>query len=111
MNAVHPSPALIDAVAQKAARIERCAARATQELQTSADFASDFTRQDAAILNIQRACELALDIGNMVGFRNLAIHEYDQINMVIVQHIIQHEMHGLSRFAGTPLQRLTAPQP
>lgn len=28
-----------------------------------ATFATNFTRQDAAVLNIQRACEAALDIG------------------------------------------------
>jgi uncharacterized protein YutE (UPF0331/DUF86 family) len=29
----------------------------------SASFAEDFTRQDTAIWNIQRACEAALDMG------------------------------------------------
>jgi uncharacterized protein YutE (UPF0331/DUF86 family) len=29
----------------------------------AATFATDFTRQDAAVLNVQRACEAALDMG------------------------------------------------
>ncbi len=33
-------------------------------------FATDFTRQDAAILNIQRACEAALDMGQHVVRRD-----------------------------------------
>ncbi|MCR5863684.1 type VII toxin-antitoxin system HepT family RNase toxin [Aquincola sp. J276] len=98
----------------KAAAIERCVRRAREEYERGPDsFATDFTRQDAAILNIQRACEAALDMGQhlvrrdqlglpqsarqvfdllaraghidvaladamkrMVGFRNIAVHEY-----------------------------------
>lgn len=53
-----------DVLINKAAVIERCVARAREEYAANpAMFASDFTRQDAAILNIQRACEAALDMG------------------------------------------------
>lgn len=53
-----------DVLINKAAVIERCVARAREEYAANpAVFASDFTRQDAAILNIQRACEAALDMG------------------------------------------------
>jgi uncharacterized protein YutE (UPF0331/DUF86 family) len=53
-----------DVILNKAATIERCVARARQEyLKGPESFSGDFTRQDAAILNIQRACEAALDIG------------------------------------------------
>lgn len=53
-----------DVLINKAAVIERCVARAKEEYAANpAMFASDFTRQDAAILNIQRACEAALDMG------------------------------------------------
>jgi uncharacterized protein YutE (UPF0331/DUF86 family) len=38
-------------------------ARAREEYAASPDFATDFTRQDAAVLNIQRACEACLDMG------------------------------------------------
>lgn len=52
-----------DLLFNKAATIERCVARAREEYEANPDgFASDFTRQDAAILNIQRACEAALDM-------------------------------------------------
>ncbi len=57
---------LRDALAQKAARLERCIARAREERAAATDFAADQTRQDAAILNVQRACELAMDMANMV---------------------------------------------
>lgn len=47
-----------------AATIERSVARVREEYQADpAGFADNNTRQDAAILNIQRACEAALDMG------------------------------------------------
>ena len=53
-----------DVLINKAATIERCVARAREEyFSDPATFASNVTRQDAAILNIQRACEAALDMG------------------------------------------------
>jgi uncharacterized protein YutE (UPF0331/DUF86 family) len=103
-----------DVLLNKAATIERCVARVREEYASDPDtFATNFTRQDASILNIQRACEAALDMGHhiirreslcmpqssrdvfalladahwldpqladhmkrMVGFRNIAVHEY-----------------------------------
>lgn len=45
-----------DTLVNKAASIERCVSRAKAEYIRDPDtFAQDFTRQDAAILNIQRA--------------------------------------------------------
>jgi uncharacterized protein YutE (UPF0331/DUF86 family) len=56
-----------DVILNKAATIERCVARAREEFAHAPEtFATDFTRQDAAILNVQRACEAALDLGQHV---------------------------------------------
>ena len=53
-----------DVMINKAATIERCVQRARDEYEKDRSrFSSDNTRQDAAILNIQRACEAALDMG------------------------------------------------
>lgn len=53
-----------DVLVNKAATIERCVARAREEYEADpATFATNFTRQDAAVMNVQRACEAALDIG------------------------------------------------
>lgn len=53
-----------DVLINKAATTERCATRSHEEyVRDPASFATDFTRQDAATLNIQRACETALDMG------------------------------------------------
>lgn len=56
-----------DVLLNKAATIERCVARARDEFNADPQtFATNFTRQDAAILNIQRACEAALDMGHHI---------------------------------------------
>lgn len=53
-----------DVLLNKAATIERGVARAREEYaRDPASFALDSTRQDAAILNVLRACEAALDMG------------------------------------------------
>jgi len=53
-----------DVLINKAATVERCVARARAEYQSDpATFATNFTRQDAATLNVQRACEAVLDMG------------------------------------------------
>ena len=119
-----------DVLLNKAATIERCVSRAKQEYHTAPEtFDDDFTRQDAAILNIQRACEATLDMGQhvireygmgipqsardifsilaqshvidvdladklqrMVGFRNIAVHEYQTLQLPITIAIIQHHL-------------------
>jgi uncharacterized protein YutE (UPF0331/DUF86 family) len=119
-----------DVLINKAATIERCVGRAREEYQRDPDsFATDFTRQDAAILNIQRACEAALDMGQhlirrerlgvpqsardvfallaqsgwidltladglkrMVGFRNIAVHDYQALQLPITVAIIRKHL-------------------
>ncbi len=111
----------------KAAVIERCVRRVREEYAAAGDgFDTDFTRQDAAVLNIQRACEAALDMGQhlarrerlgipqsardvfallaqsgwinpaladnlkrMVGFRNIAVHDYQSLQLPITIAIIE----------------------
>ncbi len=56
-----------DILINKSATVERCVARAREEYaHDPANFATDFTRQDAAILNVQRACEAVLDMGQHI---------------------------------------------
>lgn len=132
-----------DVLINKAASIERCVARAREEYaKDPASFASDFTRQDAAILNIQRACEAALDMGqhlirrerlgvpqsardvfellaqggwvtaalaaglkNMVGFRNIAVHEYQALQLPITVAIITKHLGDFLEFSAAILRR------
>ena len=56
-----------DVLVNKSATVERCVARAREEYaHDPANFATDFTRQDAAILDVQRACEAVLDMGQHI---------------------------------------------
>jgi len=56
-----------DIMINKIQSIHRCIKRAKEEYQLAGDhFPQDFSRQDAAILNITRACEQAIDLANVV---------------------------------------------
>ena len=55
-----------DVVNNKAASIRLCVKRAREDHAAADDFASDFTRQDAAILNVLRACEQSVDLANHI---------------------------------------------
>lgn len=132
-----------DVLINKAATIERCVARVREEyLRDPATFASDFTRQDAAILNIQRACEAALDMGQhlirrerlgvpqsardvfallaqggwvaplladnlkrMVGFRNIALHDDQALELPITVSIIQTHLDEFLQYSQALLLR------
>ena len=56
-----------DIVINKIQSIQRCVLRAREEYRTDPDgFATHYTRQDAAMLNVLRACETAIDLANHV---------------------------------------------
>lgn len=130
--------------ALKITSLQRCIARA-RETRAAAedDFATNYNLQDAAILNIIRACETAIDLANMlvrkkqlgipteskdafrllarehliedsmadslgamVGFRNIAVHQYDKLDLDIVESVITDELDVLLRFAETVRRHL-----
>ncbi len=132
-----------DVVVNKVQSIQRCVLRAREEYRAAGgQFQSDYTRQDAAILNITRACEQAIDLANhlirseklgiptdsaesfgllvkagilsveladklkkMVGFRNTVIHEYQAVDMHIVEAVIKSGLDDLLAFAQVCLGR------
>lgn len=60
-----------DVLLKKAAIVERFVGRAREEYAAAgAGFATDFTRQDAAVMNIQRACEATVDMANHIVRRD-----------------------------------------
>jgi uncharacterized protein YutE (UPF0331/DUF86 family) len=131
-----------DVLLQKTATIRRCVQRAREERAAAGEaFSTDFTHQDASLLNLFRACESAIDLANhmvrlhqlgvpawsaqafemlgrsgkippnlsermsrMVGFRNLAIHEYEKIDMDLVESLFDGPMEDLLEFARTALE-------
>lgn len=126
-----------DVLINKAATIERCVRRAREGYSADPEsFLTNYTRQDAAILNIQRACEAALDMGQylirrdklgvpqsardvftllaqanwisldladqmkrMVGFRNIAVHDYQTLQIPITVNIIEKHLDEFLEFS------------
>jgi uncharacterized protein YutE (UPF0331/DUF86 family) len=105
------------------------------------ELKENWTRQDAIILNLQRACEAAIDMANrmiklrrlgypkesrdsftilqraqvldratmltmhaMVGFRNVAVQEYLELDLARVRDIIEHRLDDLLAFSKAMLQ-------
>jgi len=115
-----------DVVPGKVTIIERCVARVRQEYgDDEQNLFANLTRQDSIVLNLQRACEAAIDVAmhlvrlhrlgvpeesrqafeflgdarllppdlaermtRMVGFRNVAIHNYRKLDLQVVKSIV-----------------------
>ncbi|MGB3543780.1 type VII toxin-antitoxin system HepT family RNase toxin [Rubrivirga sp.] len=130
-----------DVVLNKAAVIGRCVARVREE--SGLDPAlEDVTRQDSVVLNLQRACQAAIDLAmracrmdglgipqdsrdafrllieadvlpeplgasmrSMVGFRNVAVHDYQTLSLPIVRAIVRGHLGDLEAFAAWALRR------
>ena len=126
-----------DVLLNKAASIERAVHRVREEhAGDDSRLLSDQTRQDAIILNLQRACESSIDgamhlvrvhrlgipqdtreafellerativdaaladrMKKMVGFRNVAIHDYQKLNLDIVRRIVVDHLDDFLAFA------------
>ncbi len=118
-----------DVIFNKMETIERCINRIKEVYDNNQDNLNDYTKQDSIILNIQRACEAAIDLAmhiiseknlgipqnsrdsfevlhsnniiddklngkmkSMVGFRNIAVHDYKVLNIKVVQAIIENHL-------------------
>ena len=56
----------------KKTSIDRCIKRINEDFQD--DFLTNYTKQDAVILNIERACQAAIDMGNrLLKINNLGL--------------------------------------
>lgn len=137
-----------DVVLNKCAIIERCVRR-VREVYAGDDenLTGDITKQDSMILNIQRACEAAIDLAMhlvrknrlgvpqesrdafrmlekasilepdlagslsaMVGFRNIAVHAYQDMDLDKVRLIILERLDDLLAFSSLALRRHASPQ-
>jgi len=132
-----------DVILNKAGVIERCVARVREEHAGDDDnLLKNFTRQDSIILNLQRACEAAIDLAmhlvkvndlgvpqesrdafslldgaelldhnaaeklmKMVGFRNIAVHDYRKMNLDVVRSIIHNELGVFLDFSKWAIQQ------
>lgn len=116
--------------------IERCLRRIEDEYEGDpANLHDDVTRQDAIILNLQRACQATMDhamhlvrehelgvpqesreafalleenghvdlkltrrLMRMVWVRNVAVREYQELNLDIVQTIVEEHLSDFTQF-------------
>lgn len=118
-----------DVILNKVAIIERCLARVREEFRSDSTRLDDQTVEDAIVLNLQRACEAAIDLAmrvvardrlgipqdsrhgftlleeagelspdladrmkRMVGFRNIAVHDYTQLSRPILESILRDRL-------------------
>lgn len=116
--------------------IERCIKRINEIYDGNSKSLENIDKQDAIVLNLQRACQAAIDMGmyvisvknlgipqskkgtftileekniisaemakkmrGMLRFRNVAIHEYQELDLNIVQSIIENNLQDLLEFA------------
>jgi len=121
----------------KVASMERCIKRIQEEYHGhETEFLTNYTKQDAIILNLQRACEISIDaamhivqvkalglpqgsrdafvlleeskiispslsqqLQSMVGFRNIAVHEYTRLDPSIVISVIEKHLGDFLAFS------------
>ena len=69
-----------DILLNKAAIIERCIRRVGEEVRACPLY-DDFSHVDALTLNIERAC--------MAGFRNIAVHQYEELDMDVLRWVVE----------------------
>lgn len=124
-----------DILLNKAAIIRRCLARVREEYSGEPANLENLTRQDAMVLNIQRACEAAIELAMsfvaqrslgipqtsrdafqllqnarvlteetarrmraMVGFRNIAVQNYQELQLPILQNVIERHLMDFETF-------------
>jgi uncharacterized protein YutE (UPF0331/DUF86 family) len=133
-----------DVILNKASSIERCLHRIEEEYAgNDQNLVENQTKQDAIILNLQRACETAIDLAmyvvsqrklgvpqdsrdafsllqtggilpaklaqrmqRMVGFRNVAVHEYTRLNLEVVHSIITKQLDDFRTFSSIIVKSL-----
>lgn len=116
--------------------IQRCIKRIEEEYDNNKENLYDYRRLDPIVLNLQRACEAAIDIAmyiisnrklgvpqtkkeaflkleengliskevsanmqKMIGFRNIAVHDYKQIDEEILADVIKNHLIDFITFA------------
>lgn len=118
--------------------IERCIKRINEIYDNNPATLQNYDKQDAILLNLQRACQATIDIGmyiisvrnlgipqskkgtftvleenkiissgmakkmrGMLRFRNIAIHENQELDLNVVQNIIENNLQDMLEFART----------
>lgn len=136
-----------DVILNKKVSIERCVKQIRLYYSDTQDFSSDYLRQDAIVVNIQRIADLSIDIANyvlkkrklglpksssesfsllseagiitqdmllllkgMVGFRNIIVHQYTQLDIDLMVEVIENHLEMPIEFAQIILKKVIASQ-
>jgi uncharacterized protein YutE (UPF0331/DUF86 family) len=85
-----------DVIVSKIQSIQKCVRRAREEYSYSPEeFSKDFTRQDAAILNVIRACETTIDLANhLIKTKKIGVptSSSDAFSLLEAERIITADM-------------------
>jgi uncharacterized protein YutE (UPF0331/DUF86 family) len=138
-----------DVILNKAEIIERCIARVKETYDRDPGaLRTDYSCQDVIVLNLERACQAAIDLGmrwvrieglgvpkdsrdaftllaaagrvpeelseslkKMVGFRNIAVHDYREIDFAIVKAIIERNFPDFRELIRLGLRIGPSPRP
>ena len=116
--------------------IEKCINRINEEYEGTPSNLENYRRNDAIVLNLQRACQAVMDIATyvvstkalgmphsnseafeilyqnqlineetlknmkgMIGFRNIAVHAYREVDEEILQDVIENHLKDLTESA------------
>ncbi|MCL4101511.1 type VII toxin-antitoxin system HepT family RNase toxin [Fibrobacter sp. HC4] len=127
-----------DVLQAKLEMLMRCVERIkSQNIQTLEDLENSLDKQDIILLNLQRAVQVCVDIGNhivvdygaspvtmadtfkilfeknvisksnadnlakAVGFRNIAVHQYEVIDNKIIYSIVKNNLSDFVEFAAS----------
>lgn len=137
---------MTEVAARNVTALQRCVTRARTLLaEAGATFRDNQTLQDAAVLNVIRACDTTIDLANMVirrkrlgipgesresfailaregiiatesaarlqkmvGFRDVAVHQYQDLDLHIVESVIRTDLDEVLAFAQTVRPHLAA---
>lgn len=131
-----------DVVLNKIEIIKRCIKRINEEYRNNDNNLENYTIQDSIVLNLQRACEAAIDLGMhivakrqmgipqnsrdvfemlknegyiskesavrmkaMVGFRNIAVHDYQNLNIEILKMILRNNIVDFENYYRSILEK------
>ncbi len=129
-----------DVILNKVAIIQRCIKRIQEVYANDLSHLQDYTQQESIVLNIQRACEAAIDLAMhlissrqwgipqksreafeilhanqvideqvmkkmqaMVGFRNIAVHDYQTLKIEVLEGIVKHHLVDFNHYTAAIL--------
>ncbi len=98
-----------DIVINKIQSIQRCVERAREEYQSDPDgFDVNYSRQDAAVLNVLRACEQAIDLANhlikthKMGIPTSSAESFDLLRQkVVIDTVLSEKLKKMINFRNT----------